>query len=132
MIDKMKILIPFIVIVIIVVSCNTSFEPANSQIPYGIWVYSRNHDSIHIYSSAKKFERNKPGFAVKKNNVFIERTSGWCGTPPLSYFNVEGKWKSIDENTIEIISQYWSNEKYTRTMKIVSLSGHTLKIIFRQ
>lgn len=33
--------------------------------------------------------------------TFLERTSGFCGTPPLTFFTVEGTWK-LQENKLRI------------------------------
>jgi hypothetical protein len=116
--------------ILILVSCNTIFEPTNPQITYGYWIYSNNIDSVHVYYFAGNFEKDKPGIAFKKDHVFIEQTSGWCATPPLSFFNIVGKWKQIDENQIEIFSKNWNNEDYSRIMKIISLTAYELRVFF--
>ncbi len=129
--DKMNTFIIFIITFLILVSCKTSYEPANHNLPYGTWVYSGYSDSLSIYYSASEFEEDKPGFAIKENNEFIERTSGWCGTPPLSYYNIDGKWKFINQNTLKIKTSNWINEDYLRLMEIVSITNNELKVIFR-
>jgi hypothetical protein len=131
----MKITISLVITIIILISCKTSSEPKYYQfegnIPYGTWVYVGNDDSISIYYLTNQFEEDKPGFAIEEENVFIERTSGWCATPPLTFFNVEGKWEVFDDNTLKIISSNWIDENYSRLMEIVSLNNNELKVIFR-
>jgi len=122
--------ISFIIALVILVSCKTSYEPSGNNLPYGTWIYSSSNDSVLIYYSASKFEEDKPGFAFKENHDFIERTSGWCGTPPLSYYNIEGRWELFSQNTIKITTPNWINDDYSRLMEIVSLSNNKLKVIF--
>ena len=122
--------ISFIIVLVILVSCKTSYEPAGNNLLYGTWIYSRSNDSLLIYYSAPNFEEDKPGFTFKENYDFIERTSGWCGTPPLSYYNIEGKWEMFNHNTIKITTSNWINEDYARLMEIVALSNNELKVIF--
>ena len=116
-------------------SCTSSSEPENHQfeavVPLGTWVYSGNDDSLSIYYSASQFEQDKPGIAFEKEYIFIERTAGWCGTPPLTYSNVEGKWEVFDNNTMKITCSNWINENYGRLMEIVFLSDTELKVLFR-
>ncbi len=116
-------------------SCTSSSEPENHQfeavVPLGTWVYSGNDDSLSIYYSASQFEQDKPGIAFEKEYIFIERTTGWCGTPPLTYSNVEGKWEVFDNNTMKITCSNWINENYGRLMEIVFLSDTELKVLFR-
>lgn len=127
----MKITFSFIITILLLVSCQTSYEPTNNNLPYGTWIYSGSSDSLLIYYAASKFEDNRPGIAIKKDNIFIERTSGWCGTPPLSYYNSEGKWEWISQNMIKIITPNWANEDYSRLMEIVSVTNNKLKVIIR-
>jgi hypothetical protein len=128
-------IISLVITMIILISCKSSSEPKYYQIeenvPYGIWVYSGSDDSISIYYPTNQFEEDKPGFAIKEDNVFIERTSGWCATPPLTFFNVEGKWEVFDDNTLKITCSNWIDENYSRLMEIVSLDNGELKVIFR-
>ena len=131
----MKISISLVITMLILISCKSLSEPKYYQIegnvPYGTWVYSGNDDSISIYYSTNQFEQDKPGFAIEEENVFIERTSGWCGTPPLTFFNVEGKWEVFDDNTLKITCSNWIDENYSRLMEIAFLSDTELRIIFR-
>ncbi len=131
----MKIIIAFMITTIILVSCKNTSEPNDyaieENIPYGTWVYSENNDSISIYYAAHQFEDDKAGLAFKEDKVFIERTSGWCATPPLSFSNVDGTWEIFDDHTLKITSPNWISENHSRLMVIVSLNKFELKVIFR-
>ena len=113
-------------------SCISSSEPQiNENVPLGTWVYSENVDNVFIYYSDAQFEEDKPGIAFQDGSIFIERTSGWCATPPLFYSNIEGKWEVHNNNTMKITCPNWMNENYVRLMEIVSLTDTELKIIYR-
>jgi hypothetical protein len=114
----------------ILVSCEISNEPFYNNIPYGTWIFAGSDDSLSIYYYANQFDDDKPGIAIKKENVFIERTAGWCATPPLIYFNIEGKWEVFNDNTLKITCSNWINENYGRLMEIVSLHNNELQVIF--
>ena len=116
-------------------SCDSSSDPQRQQfkvdVPYGTWVYSGNEDSLLVYYSASEFEEDNPGIAFENDNVYIERTAGWCGTPPLTFSNVECKWEVFDNNTLKITCSNWMDENYGRLMEIVHFNNTELKIIFR-
>ena len=113
-------------------SCTNSSEPQNEEIvPLGTWIYSGNDDSLSIYYSANQFEQDKPGIAFTEESIFIERTSGWCATPPLTFFNIEGKWEVFDNNTMKLTCPNWINENYVRLLEIVFSSDTELRVIYR-
>ncbi len=131
----MKIIIVLIITVLILISCKNTSEPNSYQfegdIPYGVWVHSDDIDSISIYYASNQFEEDKPGFAIEEENLFIERTSGWCATPTLSFSNFEGQWEVFDDHTLRITGAHWMGENYIRLMEIISLKKLKLKVIFR-
>ena len=65
--NDMKIIIVLIITALILISCKNTSEPNDYQfagdIPYGVWVYSADIDSISIYYASNQFEEDKPGFA---------------------------------------------------------------------
>jgi hypothetical protein len=130
---KMKFKIYFLFYAaLLLFSCSTSSEPLIIEnVPLGIWVYSKNIDNISIYYSAVQFETDKPGIALEDKYIFIDRTSGWCATPPLFYSNIEGKWSIYNKNTLKISCPNWINENYFRLMEIVYLSDTELQVIYR-
>ncbi len=66
---------------------------------------------LPVYDEGKTtFTRNNSlpdqgyGITFKQNGSLVERTSGFCGTPPLSFFNVEGSF-TLEDNLISIATQ---------------------------
>jgi hypothetical protein len=116
---------------IILSSCDNSSDPQNQHtVPYGTWIYSGTEDNLRVYYSADEFETDNAGISLRPNQLYIERTSGWCGTPPLTFSNTEGQWELFDENTLKITCPNWIDEDYSRIMEIVYLSDTELKVIF--
>ena len=95
---------------------------------YAIWVENNREDGIWEYEKANKFDENKSGFQIIGNGKFIDRkNSGWCGTPPISYSNYEGKWSKISDTLISVESQFWGGATSFQ-MEIVSINENELKI----
>jgi hypothetical protein len=121
-----------VVFVMAFFSCQGSFEPSGDQIkvivPYGLWVYAGTKADVNYYFSAGCFQLDKPGIAFKKSNIFIERTSGWCGTPPVTFYNITGRWAVVGDSTLKITCSDCVDS--VRMMHIVSLSDTELRIFY--
>lgn len=66
------------------------FNPDNLLI--GVWgnaVYNNDQTTFERIGSLPDEEY---AISFREDLSFIERTSGWCGTPPLTFFNSEGTW----------------------------------------
>lgn len=64
------------------------------------------------------------GISFKANRSFVERSSGWCGTPPLVFSDYQGEWRS--DNTLITITQDHFPNNYT--WRIVSLTANELVV----
>lgn len=62
----------------------------------GFWVNPVYNGDEVKYKRAKSLKEDGYGIAFLIENVFIERSSGFCGTPPLVYHNQEGTWQRDD------------------------------------
>ncbi|WP_405563707.1 hypothetical protein [Polaribacter sp. Asnod6-C07] len=65
-----------------------AIDPDNLLI--GNWVEPFYENETTTFKRSSILPDEGYGIAFKKTGDFIERTSGWCGTPPLTYFNVDG------------------------------------------
>ena len=68
----------------------------------GNWIAPIYDSETTTFKRGNALPKEGYGITFKQNGDFIERTSGWCGTPPLSYFNVDGDFTL--ENTLISIS----------------------------
>lgn len=98
----------------------------------GYWIAGDYLEETHTYYRADKFEPDKGGFAFFENGKLIEKSnSGWCGTPPISYAEFEGRWTVNEENQLVLNSTYWGGERIV-TYEIINFDEDTLvlKYIF--
>lgn len=64
------------------------------------------------------------GISFKGNRSFIERSSGWCGTPPLVFSDYHGEWQ-LDNMLITITQDHFPNNYAWR---VVSLTANELVV----
>ncbi|WP_142785333.1 lipocalin family protein [Changchengzhania lutea] len=64
------------------------------------------------------------GILFKENRDFVERSSGWCGTPPLIFSDYNGKWQL--DNTLITLSKEQFPSNYA--WRIVSLTENELVV----
>lgn len=78
----------------------------------GIWVPHSYSDGKEQFIKKSKFHPNLPGMSfLEDGNIIVRTNLGWCGTPPIQYSHVQGKWKKISEETFLI--------SYNRNGKLV-------------
>ncbi|MFK8059171.1 MAG: hypothetical protein AB8B78_03675 [Polaribacter sp.] len=90
----------------------------------GFWVSPTYDNEKTIFKRGNSLPKDASGISFKPNGAFIERTSGFCGTPPLSFFNVEGTF--LLENPIINISKQSYPSNYA--WRIVSLTETELVV----
>ncbi|GAA3572070.1 hypothetical protein [Snuella lapsa] len=91
----MKILYP-LTVVLFLFSCqsNPDIDIDQENLLIGNWVNPKYENETTIYQRASNLQDNAPGISFQKKAVFTQRTSGWCGTPPLSFYDEKGKWET--------------------------------------
>ena len=112
-----------LVVTVTLLSCegnNTIIDPDNLLL--GVWVAPVYNADTTTFKRGNSLPDDGYGISFLQNGDILERTSGWCGTPPISYFNIEGTF-SLNENLITI-----SNNNYPTSYgwRIVSLSDTEL------
>jgi hypothetical protein len=68
----------------------------------GTWLDPVYEGEMTTFKRGNSLPSDAYGISFNKSGDFIERTSGWCGTPPLSFFNIEGTFEL--ESTLVSIS----------------------------
>jgi hypothetical protein len=118
----------FLIIVLLLTSCKEGvMEPYVSEQLFGTWVYQGPENDVTIMKKADGLDPNNYGFVLYAGGKFLERkNSGWCGTPPISYENYDGKWKAETENVLQIDVGYWRG-KINYKMEIITLSSTELR-----
>ncbi len=89
------------------ISCNENnditYNPDNLLL--GNWEFVSYNSNTTTFKRVSNFSENKGGVSFKLGDVFIERSSGFCGTPPISFHNYEGNWQQ-ENDIINIITSY--------------------------
>nr|WP_143404095.1 hypothetical protein [Gaetbulibacter sp. 4G1] len=84
----------------------------------GSWVEPNYANEQTVFKRASSLPNDAYGIEFKTNGDFIERSSGWCGTPPLVFSDYEGKWGL--KNTLVTITQQYYPTNYS--WRIVSVT----------
>jgi hypothetical protein len=58
----------------------------------GHWINPISNDSELKLTRANSLKDDEYGISFLLENQCVERSSGWCGTPPLTFFDFEGTW----------------------------------------
>jgi hypothetical protein len=114
------------------ISCHNSIiDPPDGNIPYGKWGFIESDSTLDIYEKVEEFDQAQGGFTFAQNGVFYLRSFGFCGTPPVAYYDVEGEWELIDDSLFRITySEDWFETNSNNTIEIVSFSEDELHIIW--
>lgn len=84
----------------------------------GNWVKLYYEGDNLTLKRVKDLVNDSYGLAFYKKGDFIERSSGWCGTPPLVFTDYKGKWK-LQDDVILITKDFFPNNY---TWRIVTVS----------
>jgi len=91
----------FLLIFLSIISCQNEndIEIDSESLLIGNWVQPIYKGDTTTYQRANNLEENAPGVSFQKEySFFTERTSGFCGTPPLTFFDRQGTWKLAEKN----------------------------------
>jgi hypothetical protein len=94
----------FLLIFIVFFACENNQEIIidKNNLLYGAWVEPSYDNETIAFKRETTLPKEAYGVAFSKDLVFTEKTSGWCGTPPLTFFEIEGTFQL--ENTLISIS----------------------------
>ncbi len=73
----------------------------------GAWLETGREDSVTTFARAKALKGQCYGLEFLADGTLIERSFGWCATPPLSYSNTEGRWARLSDGVIEMTTPTW-------------------------
>jgi hypothetical protein len=100
----------------------------------GVWEYNSYEqltDSTYaeVYQRVDRIADDEAGITFKNNGVFLSKqNSGWCGTPPISYAEYNGKFNIESESVINIDSKYWGG-RMSYKVKVLELTNGSLKVM---
>jgi hypothetical protein len=106
---------------ILLFSCEENEEPAidADNLLIGTWtdaIYN-SEEQTTSFNRVADLPSEKYAVSFKSDQNFTERTSGWCGTPPLTYFDIEGSF-TLQESSITINVESYPSVYYWRIIKL--------------
>lgn len=81
------------------IGCDTtddSIQINDSDKLVGHWINPVHNDSELKLERAKSLKNDAYGISFLRESSCIERSSGWCGTPPLIFADFQGSYKRND------------------------------------
>ena len=101
---------------------NTQIDINPENLLIGNWVNPNYENETITFQRAASLNKDAPGVSFQENSIFIQRTSGWCGTPPLTFYDDQGTWKT--QGSLILIT----NENFPGNFnwKIISLNDNQL------
>lgn len=114
----------FSLIAIIFFSCENNQEIIINadDLLIGTWVEPFYEEETTTFKRSNDLPNNASGITFKQDGSFVERSSGWCGTPPLSYSDYIGSFE-IDETLVKITTEFYPGNYQ---WKIISLTEKEL------
>lgn len=92
----------------------------------GNWVLEKSKNNQSTFKRVNELPQNDYGVSFKQENKFIQRTTGWCGTPPVTYFDAPGTYTATNKLITVTTDHYmgnftWQIQSLTEKVLIVSL-----------
>lgn len=86
---------------------STNLAPGSFE---GSWIFlsSDSQDDVFLLSRIDSLKNDRGGIRFAADGTLIKRqNAGWCGTPPISYANFDGKWKPLSDSSLALSYSYW-------------------------
>jgi hypothetical protein len=110
---------------VVLFSCENNEPIIDSEnLLLGFWVEPIFDNDTTTFKRANSFSDESYGISFNQSGDFVEHTSGWCGTPPLSFFNIEGTF-DLDNTLVTISTQ---NYPTNYAWRILSLTEKELVV----
>lgn len=110
---------------LLVLGCSNPVAHEDPQL-LGAWLETSRVADVTTFTRAQTLEGQYYGLEFLAGGTLIERSAGECATPPLSYFNTEGRWARLPESVIEMNTPTWWWEDISHQEEIVELTATTL------
>ncbi len=115
---------------LIILSCNTNENDSleNDNLLIGNWAKPIYKKEIITFKRVTNFPKEEYGISFDNESNFIEQTSGWCGTPPLTFFTIKGNYQL--KNMLINISTNSFPENYTWKIENITNDQLVVKRVF--
>lgn len=115
------------ILIIIATLCaceNNEIVINENNLLLGSWVEPIYDGKTTTFKRSNSLTEDGYGITFKQDGTFIERSSGWCGTPPLIFSDYEGSF-DLDDTLIKIYTEFQLSSFQWR---IISISETELTV----
>lgn len=110
------------------IALSLSVITPDTQKIIGTWTYHSYSEEGNTYKRLTALQTDAPGLEFQKDGVLIVRqNAGWCGTPPISYSNYQGTWKSTSDSTLTMTYPYWGGT-IKESIQILEMTPHSMNM----
>ena len=114
-----------LLLITLLLSCASNETVINTNnLLLGSWVMPSYEAETTTYKRGDSLPNDAYGISFSENGEFIERSSGWCATPPLYYSDYIGSFE-IEPTLIKITKEAYPNSYQWR---IISLTENELVV----
>ncbi len=99
----------FVIWLLLVLGCSNPVAHENPQL-LGAWLETGREGYVTTFAKAEALDGQCYGLEFLADSILFERSLGWCATPPISYFNTEGRWARLSEYIIEVTTPTWMGD----------------------
>ncbi len=90
----------------------------------GSWISPVYDGDTITFEKTTELPKDAYGILFKTDGTFVERSFGWCATPPLVFFDSKGDWQ-LNNSIVSITQKQYPNNY---TWRIVSLTASELVV----
>jgi hypothetical protein len=117
-------------LILVLAACSSTSEPEPGPGPQGslvgVWIFeNETEDGTRTYTRAAALAGDRNGYEFGGHGGLKVRTSGWCGTPPLTWANLDGLWEEVDPGLVKI-RHAWRGTPRQYELEIISVSARRL------
>ncbi|MFY7670647.1 hypothetical protein ACOSP6_06120 [Tenacibaculum sp. MEBiC06402] len=126
-----RVFIALVASFIVFMSCtknedNIDFNPNNLLL--GHWKFETSKYGETVFKRTSSLPSEEYGVSFLEEGKYIERTSGFCATPPLSYWSIEGTYE-VESEIIKVLKEHYPN---SFIWKIELLTNEKLVVSYAQ
>jgi hypothetical protein len=115
----------YLFLISIFFSCeSTETVITQNNLLIGNWVEPVYNEEETTFTRSNSLPKEGSGISFNQSGNFVERTSGWCGTPPLTFFNINGTFEQQNPLIQISTNSYPTNYAW----RIVSLTENKLVV----
>mgnify|MGYP001206385013 CR=1 FL=1 len=124
----MKKIIYLLILSLLLISCTESLDyEVIEESLVGNWSHMSYNDTIITLERVNNLPDDEYGISFLDAGELLEwKNAGFCGTPPISYTEEEGRWEFIADSVLELHTTFWGGS-IDMEWRILELSSNQMK-----